>query len=108
MMPLPLPVEFHGEPTKALEITITDQILAEARAGHLQDKGRCKQFSFVKENPQTTAELFTVNNRNVTAIQAADCDNYHQRLAVGLNGHITHNQTQGSGGGLGMTADCGD
>ncbi len=107
-MPLALAVEFHGEPTKALEITITDQILAEARAGHLQDKGRCKKFSFIKENPQTMAELFTVNNRHVTSVQAADCDNHRQWLTVGLNGHVTHNQTQGSSGGLGMTADCGD
>lgn len=108
MMSLPLAVEFHREPTKALEITITDQILAEAGAGHLQDKGRCQQLSFVKENLQAMAERFTVNDGHITSIQAADCDNHRQRLTVGLNGHIRHNQGKRPSGCLGMTADCGD
>ncbi len=108
MMSLPLAVEFHGEPTKALEITIIGQILAEAGAGHLQDKGHREQFSVVKENPQAMAEGFTVNDGHITSIQAADCDNHHQGLTVGLNGYIRHNQGKGSSGCLGMTTDCGD
>ena len=108
MMSLPLAVEFHWKPTKALEITITDQILAEAGAGYLQDKGRCEQLGFVKENPEAMAELFTVNDGHVTSIQATDCHNHRQRLTVGLNGHIRHNQGEGPSGCLGMTADCGD
>ena len=107
MMSLPLAVEFHGEPAKALEITITDQILAEAGAGHLQHKGRCEQFSVLKESPQVTAECFTVNDGHIISIQAADCHNHRQRLTVGLNGHVGHNQGQGAGGRLGMAADCG-
>ena len=108
MMSFLAAVEFYGEPTKALEITITDQILAEAGAGHLQDKGCCEQFSLVQENPQTMAERFTVNDRYVTSIHATDCDNHRKRLTVGFNGHIRHNQGKGPSGCLGMTADCGD
>ncbi len=107
-MSLPLVVEVHGEPAKALEIAITDQIFAEARAGYLQGKGRCEQLSFIKENPQTVAELFTVNDGHVTSVHAADCDNHRKWLTVGLNGYVGHNQGQGPGGCLGMIANCGD
>lgn len=104
----PPAVELYREPTKAQEVTITDQILAEAGAGHLQDKSCCEQFSFVKENPQAMAEPFTVNDGYITPIQATDGHNHRQRLTVGLNGHIGHNQGKVPSGCLGVAADCGD